>query len=190
MHFFLRKSTSVEQENDSKNCYILTLDGDVDFKPEAVERLKELLDRDENVGAACGRIFPKGRGESFYLHQLRCIKTYWILFVKTMIKESIGSLIFFVIKGPMIWYQKFEYAASHWLQKSTEHVFGCCLCSPGCFSLFRGSALNKVLDIYSTKPESSLHHIQYDLGNSILQIYLKSINDYIYYFFNNSLIQY
>lgn len=64
MHFFLRKSTSVEQENDSKNCYILTLDGDVDFKPEAVERLKELLDRDENVGAACGRIFPKGRGES------------------------------------------------------------------------------------------------------------------------------
>lgn len=121
---------------------------------------------------------------------LRCIKKYWILFVKTMIKESIGSLIFFVIKGPMIWYQKFEYAASHWLQKSTEHVFGCCLCSPGCFSLFRGSALNKVLDIYSTKPESSLHHIQYDLGNSILQIYLKSINDYIYYFFNNSLIQY
>lgn len=76
MHFFLRKSASVEQENDSKNCYILTLDGDVDFEPEAVERLKELLDRDNNVGAACGRIFPKGRGESFYLHQLLCIKEY------------------------------------------------------------------------------------------------------------------
>lgn len=64
----------------------------------------------------------------------------------------------------MIWYQKFEYAASHWLQKSTEHVYGCCLCSPGCFSLFRGSALDEVLDTYTKKPKKALHHIQYDLG--------------------------
>ena len=39
------------------------------------------------------------------------------------------------------WYQKFEYAIGHWLQKSTEHVMGCVLCSPGCFSLFRGMAV-------------------------------------------------
>ena len=43
--------------------------------------------------------------------------------------------------GFMQWYQKFEYAIGHWLQKSTEHVMGCVLCSPGCFSLFRGEAL-------------------------------------------------
>ena len=39
--------------------------------------------------------------------------------------------------GPMVWYQKFEYALGHWMQKATEHVLGCVLCSPGCFSLFR-----------------------------------------------------
>ncbi|VDO29536.1 unnamed protein product [Onchocerca flexuosa] len=44
-------------------------------------------------------------------------------------------------EGIMIWYQKFEYAISHWFQKATEHVFGCVLCAPGCFSLFRASAL-------------------------------------------------
>ena len=24
----------------------------------------------------------------------------------------------------MVWYQKFEYALGHWMQKATEHVFG------------------------------------------------------------------
>ena len=41
----------------------------------------------------------------------------------------------------MVWYQMFEYAIGHWLQKATEHMIGCVLCSPGCFSLFRGKAL-------------------------------------------------
>ena len=56
------------------------------------------------------------------------------------------------IPGPMVWYQKFEYAVGHWLQKTAEHVFGCVLCSPGCFSLFRGSALmdDNVLKRYTT----------------------------------------
>ncbi|PIO63268.1 hypothetical protein TELCIR_15135 [Teladorsagia circumcincta] len=43
--------------------------------------------------------------------------------------------------GVMVWYQKFEYAIAHWFQKAAEHVFGCVLCAPGCFSLFRASAL-------------------------------------------------
>lgn len=43
-------------------------DGDVDFKFEVVECLKELLDRDENVGVVCGCIFLKGRGEFFYFY--------------------------------------------------------------------------------------------------------------------------
>ena len=30
--------------------------------------------------------------------------------------------------GFMVWYQKFEYAVGHWLQKATEHVMGCVLC--------------------------------------------------------------
>eukprot|EP01105_Mastigella_eilhardi_P018241 TRINITY_DN4218_c0_g1_i15.p1 TRINITY_DN4218_c0_g1~~TRINITY_DN4218_c0_g1_i15.p1 ORF type:complete len:1157 (+),score=227.03 TRINITY_DN4218_c0_g1_i15:119-3589(+) len=42
----------------------------------------------------------------------------------------------------LLWhYQSFEYAAGHWLQKTAEDVFGTVLCSPGCFTMLRVSAL-------------------------------------------------
>ncbi|XP_033839663.1 chitin synthase 1 isoform X2 [Periophthalmus magnuspinnatus] len=68
--------------------------------------------------------------------------------------------------GPMVWYQKFEYAVGHWLQKTAEHVFGSVLCSPGCFSLFRGSALmdDNVLKRYTTKATRASEYVQYDQG--------------------------
>ncbi|KAI4900790.1 hypothetical protein NFI96_007452 [Prochilodus magdalenae] len=68
--------------------------------------------------------------------------------------------------GPMVWYQKFEYAVGHWLQKTAEHVFGCVLCSPGCFSLFRGSALmdDNILKRYTTKASRASEYVQYDQG--------------------------
>jgi chitin synthase len=68
--------------------------------------------------------------------------------------------------GPMVWYQVFEYAIGHWLQKATEHVIGCVLCSPGCFSLFRGRALmeNSVMKKYTTKSDQARHYVQYDQG--------------------------
>ncbi|KAK5621219.1 hypothetical protein CRENBAI_011615 [Crenichthys baileyi] len=68
--------------------------------------------------------------------------------------------------GPMVWYQKFEYAVGHWLQKTAEHVFGSVLCSPGCFSLFRGSALmdDNVLKKYTTTATRGAEYVQYDQG--------------------------
>ena len=68
--------------------------------------------------------------------------------------------------GPLVWYQEFEYAVGHWFQKATEHVFGCVLCSPGCFSLFRGSALldDNVMKRYTTEPTEASHYVQYDQG--------------------------
>uniref|UniRef100_A0A672ZH61 chitin synthase n=1 Tax=Sphaeramia orbicularis TaxID=375764 RepID=A0A672ZH61_9TELE len=68
--------------------------------------------------------------------------------------------------GPMVWYQKFEYAVGHWLQKTAEHVFGSVLCSPGCFSLFRGSALmdDNVLKRYTTTASQAAEYVQYDQG--------------------------
>lgn len=67
----------------------------------------------------------------------------------------------------MVWYQKFEYAVGHWLQKTAEHVFGSVLCSPGCFSLFRGSALmdDNVLKRYTTTATKGAQYVQYDQGN-------------------------
>ena len=66
----------------------------------------------------------------------------------------------------MQWYQMFEYALGHWLQKSTEHVLGCVLCSPGCFSLFRGEALmsDNVMNTYTTVSTQAKHYVQYDQG--------------------------
>lgn len=68
--------------------------------------------------------------------------------------------------GPMVWYQKFEYAIGHWLQKATEHMIGCVLCSPGCFSLFRAKSLmdDNVMKKYTTTSEEALHYVQYDQG--------------------------
>jgi chitin synthase len=47
------------------------------------------------------------------------------------------------------------------------------MCSPGCFSLFRGSALmdDHVLRTYCTKSTEARHYVQYDQGflNEILR---------------------
>ncbi|XP_052792125.1 chitin synthase chs-2-like [Mya arenaria] len=113
----------------AENTYILTLDGDVDFHPDAVRLLIDSLKTNKKVGAACGRIHP------------------------------IGS-------GPLCWYQQFEYAIGHWLQKASEHVFGCVMCAPGCFSLFRGSAMmdDNVARTYATRATEAGHYVQYDQG--------------------------
>ncbi|EEC06403.1 chitin synthase, putative [Ixodes scapularis] len=68
--------------------------------------------------------------------------------------------------GPMVWFQKFEYAMGHWLQKATEHMIGCVLCSPGCFSLFRAKALmdDNVIGKYKTRSDVARHIVQCDQG--------------------------
>ncbi len=113
----------------AENTYLLTLDGDINFRPHAVQLLVDLMKKNKNLGAACGRIHPVG-------------------------------------SGFMYWYQKFEYAIGHWLQKATEHMIGCVLCSPGCFSLFRAKALmdDNVMMKYTTKSDEALHYVQYDQG--------------------------
>ncbi|GFN76984.1 chitin synthase [Plakobranchus ocellatus] len=112
-----------------ENTFILTLDGDIDFKQQSVRLLLDRMMKNKKVAAVCGRVHP------------------------------IGS-------GPVVWYQQFEYALSHWLQKAAEHVFGCVLCCPGCFSLFRASALmdDNVLKRYTVRPTEARHYIQYDQG--------------------------
>ena len=45
-----------------ENTYLLALDGDIDFQPEAITRLVDLMKKNRDVGAACGRIHPIGSG--------------------------------------------------------------------------------------------------------------------------------
>ncbi|XP_048522963.1 chitin synthase chs-2 [Dendroctonus ponderosae] len=115
--------------NRSKNTFLLALDGDIDFQPDAVHLLIQYMKKNDNLGAACGRIHPVG-------------------------------------SGAMAWYQIFEYAVGHWMQKATEHVIGCVLCSPGCFSLFRAGALmdHNVMARYTTRATEARHYVQYDQG--------------------------
>ena len=74
----------------------------------------------------------------------------------------------------MVWYQKFEYAIGHWMQKATEHVLGCVLCSPGCFSLYRGSALmdDNVMRMYTTMSTNASNYVQYDQGMDEIRIFI------------------
>lgn len=51
-------------EKFTSNTFILALDGDVDFKPEAVTLLLDRMKKNPLVGAACGRIHPIGAGMS------------------------------------------------------------------------------------------------------------------------------
>ncbi|KAE8752755.1 chitin synthase isoform B, partial [Frankliniella occidentalis] len=129
-HRLMELPISVDRkEVMAENTFLLTLDGDIDFQPHAVQLLIDLMKKNRNLGAACGRIHPVG-------------------------------------SGPMVWYQMFEYAIGHWLQKATEHMIGCVLCSPGCFSLFRGKSLmdDNVMRKYTTRSDEARHYVQYDQG--------------------------
>ena len=71
--------------------------------------------------------------------------------------HPLGSGIFY-------WYQIFDYAVGHWLQKCAEHIFGSVLCCPGCFSIFRCSALNDCLPMYSTEVNNAVEFLMKDMG--------------------------
>lgn len=62
-HRLMELPISVERkEVMAENTYLLTLDGDIDFQPNAVQLLVDLMKKNRNLGAACGRIHPVGSG--------------------------------------------------------------------------------------------------------------------------------
>lgn len=63
------------------------------------------------------------------------------------------------------------------LLQATEHMIGCVLCSPGCFSLFRGKGLmdDNVMRKYTTRSDEARHYVQYDQGNIMLLISQQTI---------------
>ena len=66
--------------------------------------------------------------------------------------------------GVLYWYQVFDYAIGHWFLKPAEHIFGCVLCCPGCFSVFRCSALNDILKEYSAEVKGASDFLTKDMG--------------------------
>lgn len=63
-HRLMELPISVDRkEVMAENTYLLTLDGDIDFQPHAVRLLIDLMKKNKNLGAACGRIHPVGSGK-------------------------------------------------------------------------------------------------------------------------------
>lgn len=52
----------------AESTFILALDGDVDFRPEAVKLLIDRMKKNRKVGAVCGRIHPIGSGQFTSIH--------------------------------------------------------------------------------------------------------------------------
>ncbi|KAJ8319738.1 hypothetical protein KUTeg_002709 [Tegillarca granosa] len=91
------------------------------------------------------------------------------IFIKMQESPEIGAVTGRLVpcgSGPIVWFQIFEYAIEHWLWKTAENVFGSVLCAPGCFSLYRGSAIlsNRVLNTYSRIPSTPREYLQFDQG--------------------------
>ncbi|XP_029674249.1 chitin synthase chs-2-like isoform X2 [Formica exsecta] len=62
----------------AENTYILTLDGDIDFRPDAVKVLVDLMKKDSDLGAACGRIHPVGSGPIVWLQKFEYAIGHWL----------------------------------------------------------------------------------------------------------------
>ncbi|XP_071050760.1 chitin synthase chs-2-like [Onthophagus taurus] len=118
---------NTQKELEAENTYILSVDGDIHFRPKGVEMLLEQMKRDKTLGAACGRVHPVG-------------------------------------KGIFAWYQKFEYAISYWLYKASENITGCVLCCPGCFTIYRGSAIMSILKKLKIRSSKAVHFMKFDHG--------------------------
>jgi chitin synthase len=46
----------------AEHTFVLALDGDINFRPPALYLLVDLMKKNKNLGAACGRIHPIGVG--------------------------------------------------------------------------------------------------------------------------------
>ena len=71
--------------------------------------------------------------------------------------------------GPVVWFQMFEYIISHWFLKAAEHVLGCVLCSPGCFSMYKADTLmdDNVIGKMTVMSKSGMDCIKHDQGKVI-----------------------
>jgi chitin synthase len=45
-----------------ENTFILTLDGDVEFRPNAIQLMLDKIKENKKIGSVCGRVHPIGKG--------------------------------------------------------------------------------------------------------------------------------
>ena len=95
MYYFLgyqlmedKTLTSARKEVRSENTFLLALDGDVDFQPEAIIKVVDLMKRNPKVGAACGRIHPTGSGVMQWYQKFEyAIGSTWIKYLSIKVSQ-------------------------------------------------------------------------------------------------------
>ncbi|XP_046333000.1 uncharacterized protein LOC124115884 [Haliotis rufescens] len=76
----------------------------------------------------------------------------------------------------IVWHQKFEYAKDFWMIKNAQNVIGSVMCAPGCFSLYRASAINDVMKKYATPTQTPFTVYVKDTGEDRWMATLMMIN--------------
>ena len=91
MEYFYAQSELGEGENlISDDTFLLALDGDIHFKPEAVTKLLDVMIKNENIGAACGRIHPTGSGIIAWYQKFEYAVGHW--FQKST-EDALGNVL-------------------------------------------------------------------------------------------------
>ena len=112
--------TEEEKRHRANNTFLLALDGDVDFQPDAIVKVWKTEGIEE-------RLLISGCRPDEEKPEDRC--SLWQNPPNGKRVENTSSVINpNVTARYMQQYQKFEYAIGHWLQKATEHMLGCVLC--------------------------------------------------------------
>ena len=62
-HLVYHMSPETGSKLQADRTFLLHVDGDVDFKPESVHILIDMMNKDEQLGAVCGRTNPRGNGK-------------------------------------------------------------------------------------------------------------------------------
>ena len=109
---------------DPQNVFILTTDADVMFKYESVEHLIDLLQRDPQVGAVCGRTHPVGSGPVAWYQVFDYAIGHWFLKAAEHVLGSVmcvpGCFSMFrveALKTVLATYRGDVEEASHFLKK-------------------------------------------------------------------------
>ena len=77
------------KEKIAMNTFILALDGDINFRPQALRLVVDLMKKNKKLGAACGRIHPIGTGPMVW-YQVCCVCLFNKIRVKSI--ECIRNL--------------------------------------------------------------------------------------------------
>lgn len=56
-----------KRQKMTDKTFILALDGDINFRPDAVLLLVDLMKKNKTLGAACGRVHPVGTGTALFV---------------------------------------------------------------------------------------------------------------------------